>query len=415
MLSVSRRFRLSFQCDKARAELSSQSFVSYSAATRLLQNPIALRKSGRDRRTNCITASSFGFSRSWPFFSVVNSFIGSSLSHTTQASLDEEDVIFNELSASIRNAPRSASKICADYVDKLCRTGNLSTAVRLLKFLQDKHVPVGANAYNVLLVAASEKNDIYLISQVFKDAVVSPESLPSTSYLNLARAFMRVNDCGQLLRFIEDVAEMTFPRMTVLNRIIFAFAECRQVDQALLIFGHIKSLECKPDLITYNIILDMFGRTGRVDDMLHEFASMKEAAISPDVISYNTLLNSLRKVGKVDMCAVYFKEMVDNGIAPDLLTYTAMIESSGRSGNIEESLRLFSEMKARQIRPSIYIYRSLINNLKKMGKLDWAMTLLEEMNSCLSDLAGPKDFKRNQRMKDLSKASCMADGIGFKP
>lgn len=327
----------------------------------------------------------------------MNSFIGSSQSLTTHASLDEEHMVFNELFAVIRNAPRSAPKICAAYVDKLCRMGNLSTAGRLLKFLQDKHVSVGSNAYNLLLVAASEKNDIDLISQVFRDAVVSPGSLSSTSYLNLAKAFRKATDCGLLLRLIKDVLEMTFPSMTVLNRIIFAFAECRQIDQALLIFGHIKSLECKPDLITFNIILDMLGCTGRVDDMLHEFASMKEAGISPDVISYNTLLNSLRKVGRIDMCAVYFKEMVNNGIVPDLLTYTAMIESSGRSGNIEESLRLFGEMKARQIRPSIYIYRSLINNLKKMGKLDMAMTLLEEMNSCISDLAGPRDFKRNQR------------------
>ncbi|PON80555.1 Pentatricopeptide repeat [Parasponia andersonii] len=71
--------------------------------------------------------------------------------------------------------------------------------------------------------------------------------------------------------------------------------ECRQIDQALLIFDQIKGLKCEPDLITYNIVLDILGRVGHVDKMLHEFSSMKEAGISPDVISYNTLLNSLKK------------------------------------------------------------------------------------------------------------------------
>ncbi|GAY35427.1 hypothetical protein CUMW_278430, partial [Citrus unshiu] len=87
-------------------------------------------------------------------------------------------------------------------------------------------------------------------------------------------------------------------------------------------------------------------------------------------------------------------EMGESGIKPDLLTYTALIDSFGRTGNIEESLRLFNDMKQQQIRPSIYVYRSLIDNLKKMGKVDLAMTIFEEMNSSLSDLAGPKDFKR---------------------
>jgi pentatricopeptide repeat protein len=74
-----------------------------------------------------------------------------------------------------------------------------------------------------------------------------------------------------------------------------------------------------------------------------------------------------------------------------------MIWSFGQSGNIEESLRLFNEMKTKQIRPSIYIYRSLIASLKKMGKIELAMTFLEEMNASMSNLAGPKDFKRTHR------------------
>lgn len=89
--------------------------------------------------------------------------------------------------------------------------------------------------------------------------------------------------------------------------------------------------------------------------------------------------------------------MKDSGVQPDLLTYTALIECFGRSGNVHQSLSLFHEMKLKQIRPSIHIYRSLISNLKKMGKVEVAMAISEEMNSSLSELAGPKDFKRNKR------------------
>ena len=112
---------------------------------------------------------------------------------------------------------------------------------------------------------------------------------------------------------------MIFPRSaTVVNRIILAFAECGQIDNALLIFDHLKSLKCKPDLFTYNTVLGILGRVGCADEMLHEFAFMKEANVVLDIVSYNTLINSLRKLGKLDLCLVFLKEMEERGFKPDL-------------------------------------------------------------------------------------------------
>lgn len=346
----------------------------------------------------CFTSISVSSSLISPFFTFIN--FGKYRSLATHDSPDEVEVtneVSNQILATIENGPESSTEICTSYIDKLCRAGSLLAAARLLQSLRDKHILLSPKAYNLLLGAASERHDIDLLSQVFKELLLSHVSLSSTSYLNVAKAFARTNDIFQLLRFVKEVSTLTFPSATVVNRIIFAFAECGQIDKALLIYDQMKSLRCKPDLVTYNTILDILGSAGRMDEMLHEFASMKEAGIIPDLISYNTLLNNLRKVGRLDRCLVYFKEMDENGIEPDLLTYTALIEGFGRSGNIEESLRLFSEMKLRCIRPSIYVYRSVINNLKKAGKVELAMKYLEEMNSCLSDLAGPKDFKRKKR------------------
>ncbi|PON95186.1 Pentatricopeptide repeat [Trema orientale] len=396
MLFPSRSFRHIFLCSKAVAELSTRCNL---ASIRFIQNPIPLIPSRHNCCANQIISFPVVFFWTWPLFVVASRFIGNSRSFTTKTSPNEEEVVLNEIFAATAtgDALRSTSEICNAYIDKLCRSGNLSAAARFLKSLHDKHVFIGSNAYEALLAAASKKNDIGLVSQVFIDAIGSSEPWPPTSYLYIAKAFAKTNDYTRLFRFIKDVVELTFPSLKVLNRIILAFAEYRQIDQALLIFNQIKSLKCKPDLIMYNVILDILGRAGRVDKMLHEFSSMKEAGISPDVVSYNTLLNSLKKVGRVDICAVHFKEMGDNRIQPDLLTYTALIDCFGRSGNVEESLRLYNEMKARQIRPSIYIYRSLVNNLRKMGKLELAMSLLKEMNSCTrSDLAGPKDFKQTK-------------------
>ncbi|KAM7252840.1 hypothetical protein ACFE04_025458 [Oxalis oulophora] len=322
---------------------------------------------------------------------------------TTHASSDENyltDEVFNQMLATGEN-PDAFKKLCSDHLDKLCKAGNFCAATRLLQFIRDKNIFISPAAYNRVLAsaAADEKIDFEFSVQVFKDLIISCRVLSSASYLNLAQSFTSTNDSVQLLRFVKEVSELAFPSgTTVVNRIILAFAECGQIENALLIFDQMADLKCNRDLITYNTIFDVLGRSGRVNEMQHEFKSMKEAGIDPDFVSYNTLINSFRKLGRLDMCLVFLREMCDKGIKPDLLTFTALIEAFGRSGNIEEALKLFDEMKQRKIKPSVQTYRSIITNLKRMGKVELAIKYAEEMNLSLSDLAGPDDFKSKERL-----------------
>lgn len=319
----------------------------------------------------------------------------------THASLDEDDIVerkLNMIVSAMEISPRSSEEICTTNLLELCNSGKFSIAARLLQSLQRKNIFPGPNAYNVVMEAAGKVNEFEIVSQVFKDLVISCGSLPWSSFFGLANGFFSTNDNILLQRLVKEISELTFPRsLIVINRIIFAFGKCRQFDKALLIFYQIKDSNCKPDLVTYNTVLDILGREGRVDEMLNEFASMKEAGIIPDFISYNTLLNGLQGAGRLDLCLIYIREMCESGITPDLLTYTALIQSFGNSGNIDGQLRLFYDMKRNWIRPSIYIYRSLINSSKKMGKDELAKTLLKEMKASLPNLAGPKDFKRKGR------------------
>ncbi|KAL8131287.1 uncharacterized protein LOC141711525 isoform X1 [Apium graveolens] len=319
-------------------------------------------------------------------------------SSSTQASSSEKedvDEVVNQILSAIEIAPNSSKEICTFHIEKLCKAKKLSYASRLQQSLHNNHIFLSPYAYNLLLEAAGEENDIDLLQQVFKDALLSGVPMNSTSYINLAKGFTKMTDSELLLRFVRELSELTFYRSaTVVNRIIVSFASCGQVDKALVVFNHIETLKCKPDLVTFNTVLGILGRTSRMDEMLQVFGFMIEANIVPDIITYNTLLNNLQKVGRLDLCLELLKEMSERGIEADLRTYTAMIEGFGRSGKIEQSLRLFNEMKLKQIRPSIYIYRSLVNYLKKMGKLELSITLAEEMNARLPELVSPKDFKR---------------------
>ncbi|KAK4409298.1 hypothetical protein Sango_0002800 [Sesamum angolense] len=302
----------------------------------------------------------------WPF-SVQSNSIGSRLSLSTQVSVEEAaDEVLNHILAAGEDHSVSREEVCLSYIRKLCAAGNLVAAAKIPQRLRGKHIFLGPRAYNCLLEAADMKNDIDMLSQVFKDLLVSCASVRFTSYLIVARALGKRNDPAMLLNFIRDVCEMDFPRIdVVLNRIIFALAKCGHVDNAMLVFDHMKSLKCKPDLFTYNTVLAILGRLGRVDDMLREFTFMKMVDLVPDIVTYNTVLNSLRKMG--------------------------------RSGNIEEALKVFDEMKYKQIRPSIHIYRALIFSLKRMGKMELALRFSTEMNKLFQDSVVPRDFQYKNR------------------
>ena len=133
------------------------------------------------------------------------------------------------------------------------------------------------------------------------------EPISSIAYFNLAKAFTITNDSFLLLGFIKEVSELIFPRSaTVVNRIILAFAECGHIDNALLIFDHMKSLKCKPDLFMYNTVLRILGR---VEESLRLFDEMKQRCIQPSIYIYRSLINNIKKMGKTDLAMTLLEEM----------------------------------------------------------------------------------------------------------
>nr|GEX57800.1 hypothetical protein [Tanacetum cinerariifolium] len=257
-----------------------------------------------------------------------------SQSLVTRASAEEEEVayqVLEEIMSELHKSPSSIKELCTNHISELCKKRNLRAAAMLLQLLRDKHSVNSLQAYNLLLVAAAETNDTEISSRVFKDMLVNHLQMNSTTYFNVAKAISMSNDFTLVQSFLKEISELIDTgSLTVINRIIYAFAECGHDYNSMLVFDNMKRLNFVPDLVTFNTILGILGKAGRVDEMLDLFASMKRDKIAPDIYSYNTLLHSLRKVG-----------------------------------NIEGSLRLFEDMKRGHIRPSVYIYRSLRTSKRK--------------------------------------------------
>ncbi|TVU19880.1 hypothetical protein EJB05_36058, partial [Eragrostis curvula] len=307
---------------------------------------------------------------------------------------DEAIKAFNQECSTTTASNASDDSACTAYVEKLCRSGNLLDAVRVLRHLGDEQRHVGLHTFNMLLQQTAEANIFALFTKVFRYLLLSKLAPDENSYINVAKALQKLDDCELILKFIGEILEITHDRdPTVMNRIIFATAKYGNIDKCLIIFQELKKDRSRLDVVTFNTILDALGKAGRVDQMLHELNVMEEHGHSPDVVTYNTIINCLRRLGQLHMCKRFATEMFSKGITPDLRTHTALIDSLGRAGHIADALEMFEKMK-KSHQPSIYVYRALISNAKKAGQYELAQKLSEEMNSSASDLLGPEHFKQ---------------------
>ncbi|KAG9443330.1 hypothetical protein H6P81_014670 [Aristolochia fimbriata] len=316
---------------------------------------------------------------------------------STEAAANDQEVTsesLNKVLVAMEEDPTFSVAKCDFHIQSLCKSGNLSAAAILLKCLRTKRWLLSSETYKLLLTSTAKKKNFEVASWALKDLLLTPASLDLCCFMDVAKAFAD-SDQEELQQFIKEVSESTFPRSsTILNKIILGFSKAGQAEKALQVFENMKNLKCKPDVVTYNTVLAVLGKMKLVDQMLQEFNSMALAGHAADIITYNTLINSLQKIGRLDLSLNLMREMLEKGIEPDLRTYTALIEGFGRLGNVEEAMKIFSEMKRKKVCPSIYVYRGLVSNSKKVGKLDLAKSLLEEMNSNLTTLVGPEDFRR---------------------
>ncbi|XP_062179475.1 pentatricopeptide repeat-containing protein At1g11900-like [Phragmites australis] len=299
------------------------------------------------------------------------------------ADSDEDEAIepFSQDCSTATASIDSDDSACTAHVEKLCRSGNLPDAVRVLRHLRDEQIHVSLHTFNMLLQHTAEANDFVLFSKVFRYLMLSKLPPELTSYI-------------QVFKFVREILEITQGRdPTVMNRIIFAAAKYGEIDKSLIIFEELKKDRSSLGVVTFNTILDVLGKAGRVDQILLEVRVMEEHGHPPDIVTYNTVINCLRRLGRLDQCKIFAGEMSGRGITPDLRTYTALIDSFGRAGHIADALKMFDQMK-KSHKPSIYVYRALISDLKKAGQFELAQKLSEEMNSSASDLLSPEDFKQ---------------------
>lgn len=197
------------------------------------------------------------------------------------------------------------------------------------------------------------------------------------------------------------------------------------------------SLECRPNIVTYNITVDFFCQQGRMEEARRVFDEIHQVGLSYNTISYNVLLNGYVKAGRIDEAfSVYSKLMANNDNSschghvknwPDCYTYNILVAGYYKFRKEHEVDMLLNDVLRLEIfsgnssSSATTEFEVIISRLCWDGKLDEARIVLTqivddgEIPSILAFNAVIAGYGRIGCLEEASEVYCVMRKAGLTP
>jgi pentatricopeptide repeat protein len=155
---------------------------------------------------------------------------------------------------------------------------------------------------------------------------------------------------------------------------------------AFLFLQEMKSLNIKPNGMTYSALIDVCGRCRRSDLalkglrlMLDEKAQerkrlaiqfQREYTLSSEVGAWTAAIDACGKAGRIDTAVKLFYSMPNFGVYPNTITCGSMVNCLLRNGRTAESLDVLRYMKKNRIVPSEVMYTALMTSATRLAEFE---------------------------------------------
>ena len=132
---------------------------------------------------------------------------------------------------------------------------------------------------------------------------------------------------------------VTKPNNVTFNSIIDCCIRCNQIEKAEEIFEEMKlQTHLQPDLISYSTMIKGFCKAGNIERALVLLEHMKTVDIKPDEVLFNSLLDGCCRANLIDVGLMVYKNMVNLKIKPSNVTFSILIKIYGKAGNLQSAL-----------------------------------------------------------------------------
>jgi len=173
------------------------------------------------------------------------------------------------------------------------------------------------------------------------------------------------------------------------NAVIGAFAEARQLPEALELMSAMRQKSIRPSAVTYTVLLS--GCDGRGDDakVKELMLLMEKDKVKPDTYLATTVIALTPNLRNRTWAEELHQRMVPYITQPSAVSYGAQIHAAGQtkgSASLEEVRTLLEEAKEKQLvnseAPYVEFLRLLYKRVPKdRSSADTSLQLLDEMRS----------------------------------
>ncbi|XP_051143083.1 pentatricopeptide repeat-containing protein At3g53170-like isoform X2 [Andrographis paniculata] len=172
------------------------------------------------------------------------------------------------------------------------------------------------------------------------------------------------------------------PTVDVYTALVGAFALNGLFDEAFSIIENMKSTgDCKPDAFTYSILIKCCVKQYRFEMIKVILEEMSCFGVKCNTVTYNTLIHGYGKAKRFEQMDNSLTEMIQSGeCCPDIFTFNSVIGAYGGCGKIEEMEKWFDEFQLMGLEPDIMTYNILIKSYGNSGlyqKMGLVMEFME--------------------------------------
>ncbi|KAN0029796.1 hypothetical protein ACTA71_007933 [Dictyostelium dimigraforme] len=247
--------------------------------------------------------------------------------------------------------------------------------------------------YNMLLEAHSQpilgkgKQHLYNFSTESIDPVIFFQQNPINK--RLAMSFIQhmglSNHPNRILETIKLLDKNLIKLdLKLYNNILSGFANCKDIDNCLLIFERMLAEGITPNNYIFNSLITAHMNVGKVDESFQILRSMEDQYhLVPDHINYTTLMNGLVRNGKTKLAIQLFSEARIKGMQPDSVTLSVMVDACAKEDLVEKAFQYYEEFKYLNLPPTEVTFNSLINACAKRADDHYYLKgfeLLQEMS-----------------------------------
>ncbi|KAK9123689.1 hypothetical protein Sjap_013291 [Stephania japonica] len=216
--------------------------------------------------------------------------------------------------------------------------------------------------------------------------------------------------CGRLKEASKVFNEMPVKNVVSWTSLIDGFAQNRQLEMSIEVYGQMRFSSSKPNDVTYtilvsactesgflghgrsahcqtiqlgfdsfthvvNALISMYAKSGLVKDSFYVFRKLG----MKDLISWNSMISAYAQHGLADDAIHLLKEMENKKVQPDAITFLGVLSSCRHAGLVEKGRLCFESMLHYGIVPNLDHYSCIVDLLGRAGLLQEALEFIKKM------------------------------------